>query len=195
MSETVDFGAPSEFGMHHFYVDIPAAPRDAICIYEDYGFDGDESRRETVERRLILARELWTKIRDDARRDFNGRLKAKKLSSGSWTIGKVKLDRFLGRELCVLGWAAEHASSDECLMICQKWLAMRPEERWWLYSKTAAEAGRDDQTQRGWRKALYCALSDGSNIKLDLKKKPKTKKSKPDEEPQVLFDFMEKGDI
>ncbi|MCU1734370.1 MULTISPECIES: anti-phage-associated DUF3780 domain-containing protein [unclassified Pseudomonas] len=196
MSKTVDFGAPPDFGMHHFYVEIPAAPRDAICIYEDYGFDGDESRRETVERRLILARELWAKIRDDARRDFNARLKTKKQGSGTWTTGKVKLDRFLGRELCVLGWAAEHASPEECLVICQKWLAMRPEERWWLYSKTAAEAGRDDQTQRGWRKALYCALSDGANIKLEVKKKPKTKKTREDElNSPSLFDFMEKGDI
>ncbi|HHH6370735.1 TPA: anti-phage-associated DUF3780 domain-containing protein, partial [Escherichia coli] len=144
MNKTVDFGAPSEFGMHHFYVEIPAAPRDAVVIYEDYGFDCEDSRRETVECRLILARELWTKIRDDVRRDFNARLKIKKQSSGTWSTGKVKLDRFLGRELCVLGWAAEHASPDECLVICQKWLALRPEERWWLYSKTAAEAGRDD---------------------------------------------------
>ncbi|AVE40849.1 DUF3780 domain-containing protein [Providencia stuartii] len=195
MSKTVDFGAPPEFGMHHFYVEIPAAPRDAVVIYEDYGFNGDESRRETVERRLILARELWTKIRDDARRDFNARLKVKKQGSGTWSTGKVKLDRFLGRELCVLGWAAEHASPDECLVICQKWLALRPEERWWLYSKTAAEAGRDDQTQHGWRKALYCALSDGANIKLEIKKKPKFKKIQSEGEPQGLFGFMEKGEF
>ncbi|MEH5099317.1 DUF3780 domain-containing protein [Atlantibacter hermannii] len=195
MSKTVDFGAPPEFGMHHFYVEIPAAPRDAIVICEDYGFDGDESRRETVERRLILARELWTKIRDDARRDFNARLKMKKQGSGNWSTGKVKLDRFLGRELCVLGWAAEHASPDECLIICQKWLALRPEERWWLYSKTAAEAGRDDQTQRGWRKALYCALSDGAKIKLEIQKKPKSKKLPIEDDPQDLFGFMEKGEF
>ena len=196
MSRTTDFGAPTEFGMHHFYVEIPTAPRDPIYIYEDFGFDGDEARRETVECRLVLARELWTKIRDDARRDFNTRLKNKKQSTGSWTTGKVKLDRFLGRELCVLGWAAEHASPDECLIICQKWMALRPEERWWLYSKTASEAGHDDQSGRGWRKALYCALSDGSNIKLESKKKINTKNKKLEQKETLsLFDFIEKGDI
>ncbi|MDR3540485.1 MAG: DUF3780 domain-containing protein [Desulfosporosinus sp.] len=195
MSGTTDFGAPTEFGMHHFYVEIPVGPRDAIYIYEDFGFDGEEARRETVESRLVLARELWNKIRDDARRDFNARLKNKKQSTGSWTIGKVKLDRFLGRELCVLGWAAEHASPEECIVICQKWLALRPEERWWLYSKTASEAGRDNQFGRGWRKALYCALSDGSNIKLEPKKKPKTKGKTEQKETLSLFDFIEKGDI
>ncbi|MFC1851358.1 anti-phage-associated DUF3780 domain-containing protein [candidate division CSSED10-310 bacterium] len=198
MSTTVDFGAPSAFGMHHFFVEIPAGPRDAIHIYEDYGFDGDEMKRETTECRVILARELWTKIRDDARRDFNTRLKAKKMSTGSWNTGKVKLDRFLGRELCILAWAAEHASPQECLIICPKWLAFRPEERWWLYAKTAAEAGQADQTHRGWRKALYCALSDGTNIKIGQKIKPRQKKKdKRDKAP--LFDFfddlIEKGNI
>ncbi|HHQ8912121.1 TPA: anti-phage-associated DUF3780 domain-containing protein [Bacillus cereus] len=196
MNMTTDFGAPTEFGMHHFYVEIPAAPRDAVSIYEDFGFDGDETYRETVECRLILARELWTKIRDDVRRDFNARLKGKKQSTGSWTTGRVKLDRFLGRELCVLGWAAEHASPDECAIICQKWLALRPEERWWLYSKTASEAGLDSQSERGWRKALYCALSDGTNIKVGSKIKAKTKKEKPEQkDTPSLFDFIEKGDI
>jgi hypothetical protein len=195
MSGTTDFGAPAEFGMHHFYVEIPAAPRDAVCIYEDFGFDGEETRREMVECRLVLARELWNKIRDDARRDFNARLKNKKQSTGSWTIGKVKLDRFLGRELCVLGWAAEHASPEECLVICQKWLALRPEERWWLYSKTASEAGQDNQSGRGWRKALYCALSDGSNIKLEPKKKPPKKDKTEQQETLTLFNLVEKGDI
>lgn len=175
MTKTIDFGAPTEFGMHHFFIEIPAAPRDAVSIYEDFGFDGDENFRESVECRLILARGLWTKIRDDARRDFNERLKKKKQSTGSWTTGKVKLDRFLGRELCVLGWAAEYASPAECLVISKKWMALRPEERWWLYSKTAAEAGAHNDTARGWRKALYCALSDGTSIRVAPKIKAKIK--------------------
>ena len=196
MSRTTDFGAPTEFGMHHFYVEIPASPRDAISIFEDFGFDGDEARRETVECRLSLDRGRWARVREDDRRDFDRRLKSKAQSTGSWTTGKVKLDRFLGRELCVLGWAAEHATSDECLVISQKWLALRPEERWWLYSKTASEAGLENQFERGWRKALYCALSDGTNIKLGPKKKTKTKEKKLNQKETVsLFDFIDKGDI
>lgn len=195
-SYTTDFGAPKEFGSHHFYVEIPATPKEAIRIYEDFGFDGDEARRETIECRLVLARELWTKIRDDARRDFNTRLKSKKESTGTWSVGRVKLDRFLGKELCVLGWAAEHAKSEECVIICQKWLALRPEERWWLYSKTASEAGLDDQYDRGWRKALYCALSDGTNVKLEPKKVKKTKQEKNEQqETPSLFDFLEGDDF
>ncbi len=194
MSKTVDFGAPSEFGMHHFYVEIPPAPREAISIHEDFGFDGDDSGRDITECRILLARELWTKIRDEARRDFNTRLKANKMSIGSWNTGKVKLDRFLGKELCVLAWAAEHASPEECLIISQKWLALRPEERWWLYSKTASEARMAKETYRGWRKALYCALSDGEGVKLSKKVSPK-KRKKESEVTLDLFGFEEKGTI
>jgi len=176
MIDTVDFGSPAEFGAHHFHVLIPAAPREAIEIIEDYGFDGDEGRRDTEECRVVLARTLWTKIRDEARRDFNTRLKQEKMATGSWGVGKTKLDRFLGRELCVLAWAAEHASPDECAVICQKWLAMRPEERWWLYAKTAAEAGKSGDTSRGWRKALYCALSDAEGMRFKPKVAAKRKK-------------------
>ena len=191
--EHIDFGAPSSFGAHHFFVVIPEAPRQAVEIYEDFGFEGDESKQETTECRVVLARELWTKIRDDARRDFNARLKRKKLGAGAWTSGKVKLDRFLGRELCVLAWAAEHAAVDELPIIARKWLALRPEERWWLYTKTAAEAGAADQTLRGWRKSLYCALSDGESIKLAPKVKAKGKSKESDS--QDLFQFVEKGSI
>jgi hypothetical protein len=191
---TVDFGAPSGFGLHHFYVDIPAAPRSAISIFEDYGFDGDEQRRETVECRVQLARELWTQIRDEVRKDFNSRLKSKKQSTGSWTTGKIKLDRFLGRELCVIAWAAEHAAPDECSIICQKWLALRPEERWWLYSKTSTEARLANQTNRGWRKALYCALSDGENIQAPPKVNPKLRKKDENDLTMSLFDSA-KGDF
>lgn len=169
MSDTVDFGAPSDFGTHHFHVLIPAGPRDAVQIIEDFGFDGDEIYKETELCRIVLARELWTKIRDEARREFNARLKQRKMAAGSWRVGKTRMDRFLGRELCVLAWAAEHAKPEECGIICQKWLALRPEERWWLYSKTAAEAGEVGDTLRGWRKALYCALSDAESMRFKPK--------------------------
>jgi len=124
---------------------------------------------------------LWTQIRDHARRDFNARLKAKKESTGRFDIGKVKLDRLLGKELCVLAWAAEWASTSECEIISQRWLALREEERWWLYSKTAAEAGEFDQKDKGWRIALYYMLSDGLNsenkpkVKVTVKKKTHSK--------------------
>lgn len=191
MKESIDFGASNEFGAHHFYVVIPPAVDDAVQIFEDYGFNVEESQNEKAVCRITLARELWLKIKEEVRKDFNTRLKVKKESTGSWKIGKTKLDRFLGRELCVLAWASEHAQADECPIICQKWLALRPEERWWLYSKTAAEAGLENQTNRGWRKALYCALSDGETIRLNAKITPKRKK-KIDDELDIFSSLEEK---
>lgn len=90
----------------------------------------------------------------------------------------------------------EHASPDECPIICGKWLALRPEERWWLYAKTAAEAAKADQGQRGWRKALYCALSDATGITLRQKATPKLKaKREAGIEEDSLFKFIERGEI
>jgi hypothetical protein len=60
-----------------------------------------------------------------------------------------------------LAWAVETANSDQLPVICTKWAALRPEERWWLFSVTVAECGLAEDTQRGWRRALFFALSDG----------------------------------
>lgn len=191
MTATIDFGASATFGAHHFYVEVPVQPRAAIQIYEDFGFDGEGVQREAIERRVVLARELWTQIRDEVRRDFNARLKKADQNTGSWHTGRVHLDRFLGRELCVLAWAAEHSAPEECAVICAKWGALRPEERWWLYTKTAAEAGLASDTQRGWRKALYCALSDGEGIRVAPQVRAQPKKSKVKAEQTLdFFDLL-----
>ena len=71
------------------------------------------------------------------------------------------MDRLLGKELCVLAWAAETANTEQLPVICSKWAALRPEERWWLFAMTVAESGLPEDTHRGWRRALFHALSDG----------------------------------
>jgi hypothetical protein len=58
------------------------------------------------------------------------------------------VDRLLGRELCVLAWAAETATEEQLPVIGSKWAALRPEERWWLFAMTVAEAGLPGDTQR-----------------------------------------------
>lgn len=156
------FGAVAEFGAHIFRVTVPAALKDDITITEDYGLKGGENGVPPKETRVVLPRRFWSGISEAARKDFAARLKSKKLTSSRWTTGDNKVDRMLGKELCVLAWAAEHASSvDECKAIAAKWSALRPEERWWLFSQTVAEAGLDSDKDGGWRKALYHALSGG----------------------------------
>lgn len=158
---TVDFGAPGKFGAHVFRVEIPAARTDPVVIVEDYGYRGHEAGIPRDEERVVLPRRVWSGISDIARREFNDRLKAAKVLTGRWHSGTNLVERLLGKELCVLAWAAETASDEQLRVIGSKWAALRPEERWWLFSMTVAEAGLPEDTQRGWRRALFHALSDG----------------------------------
>jgi hypothetical protein len=158
---TVDFGAPDKFGVHVFRVDIPAARGEPVVIAEDYGYRGQDAGIPRGEERVVLRRAAWSAIADIARREFNDRLKAAKILTGRWHMGTNLVDRLLGKELCVLAWAAETANDEQFPVICSKWAALRPEERWWLFSMTVAEAGLPEDSQRGWRRALFSALSDG----------------------------------
>jgi len=155
------FGAAA-FGAHIFRVDIPIAAKDDVTIIEDYGLKGGENGVPPRETRVVLPRRFWSAIAETARKDFAARLKAKRLTSPRWTSGDNKVDRMLGKELCVLAWAAEHASSvEECKVMAARWAAFKPEERWWLFSQTAAEAGLAEDKDAGWRLALYYALASG----------------------------------
>ncbi len=177
--KTTDFGASTAFGAHLFRVEIPAARTESVTITEDYGYRGLEGGIPGGEERVVLPRVAWSGIADTARREFNDRLKAAKIHTGRWYTGTTLVDQLLGKELCVLAWAAETANSDQMPVICSKWAALRPEERWWLFTMTVAEAGQPDDTPRGWRRALFYALSDGE--------KPATARKRPRPTEPDLF--------
>jgi len=169
--KTVDFGAPANFGAHVIRVEIPASKTEAVYIIEDYGYRGLEGGIPRDEERVILPRSVWSGIADTARREFNDRLRAAKVATGRWHAGTNLVDRLLGKELCVLAWAAETATPEQIAVICNKWSALRAEERWWLFSVTVAEAGLPDDAQRGWRRALFFALSDGEKPPANRKRR------------------------
>ena len=172
---TVDFGAPESFGAHVFRVEIAAAKGEPVRIVEDYGYGGGDKGIPYDEARAVVPRTTWSVVGDAARRDFNERLKTQKQSTGRWKVGKTLVDRLLGKELCVLAWAAEGAKAEQLPVICTRWAALRPEERWWLFSMTAAEAGTPDDGERGWRRALHLALSDGARMTTEEKRRrPRT---------------------
>jgi hypothetical protein len=170
-SATVDFGAPEGFGTHVFRVEIPAARTGEILIVEDYGYRGSEAGIPREEERVALERRVWSQIAEVARREFNDRLKAAKLKTGRWHAGTNLVERLLGRELCVLAWAAEKATDEELPVIGSKWAALRPEERWWLFMMTVAEAGLPEDQQRGWRRALHLALADGDAPRPSMRRR------------------------
>ena len=70
------------------------------------------------------------------------------------------VDRLLGKELCVLGWAVERMDMEKIPVAVRNWLALRPEERWWLFGMTALVTGSVGDVDRGWRLALRHALGD-----------------------------------
>jgi hypothetical protein len=160
-AQFVDFGVPESFGTHVFRVEIPAARTAPVRLIEDYGYRGLEGGIPCYEERVTLPRAVWSGIAESARREFNTRLKSARLPAGRWHAGTNLVERLLGKELCVLAWAAETASAEQIPVIGSKWAALRPEERWWLFAMTVAEAGLPEDTQRGWRRALFHALSEG----------------------------------
>ncbi len=184
---TVDFGAPEGFGAHVFRVEIPATRTGEVLIVEDYGYSGSEAGIPRDEERVALERRVWSQISEVARREFNDRLKAAKLKTGRWHSGTNLVERLLGRELCVLAWAAEKATDEELPVIGSKWAALRPEERWWLFTVTVAEAGLHDDHHRGWRRALHLALADG-----DAPKPSKRRRRPPEPELFRMPLFREK---
>ncbi len=171
VTRTIDFGAPDNFGAHVFRVEISAARSEPIIIAEDYGYSGQEAGIARAEDRVVLNREIWSLVADTTRREFNERLKALKIQTGRWHTGINLVDRLLGKELCVLAWASETADVEQLPVICSKWAALRPEERWWLFSMTVAEAGQAEDTMRGWRRALFHALSDGEKTPLGKRRR------------------------
>ncbi len=184
-AETIDFGAPAVFGAHVFRVEIPTSRTGEVLVVEDYGYGGSEAGIPREEARVVLGRIVWSKIADVARREFNDRLKVAKHRTGRWHSGTNLVERLLGRELCVLAWAAERASEEELPVIGSKWAALRPEERWWLFMVTVAEAGLPDDHQRGWRRALHLALADGEVPALSKRRR---RPIEPDVIELSLFD-------
>ena len=162
------FGFEPQESRHHFLVDIPRGGEVPIKISEHLTWD-DESGSSTVttgagqdgQIRVILARGKWDKIADEARAQFNLRLKKLGKKSGTWRSGPNLVRRDLGKELVLLAWAIEEADPALIPTAITNWNGLVPEERWWLYTQTAAATGHGiNDRGRGWRKAVRYALTE-----------------------------------
>jgi hypothetical protein len=168
------FGASKALGAHRFIVRIPAGTRDPVELLEDYGFLGGRDGIPDEEPRARVARSTWNAIRDAARKDFNARLRKQKLPSGTWEVGENYLDHLLGKELCVLAWGTEEGDRDAASRAVIAWAALRPEERWWLFSTTVTHGGRPTDRDSGWRIALRVAFQDDTSARTRARR-PKEK--------------------
>ena len=98
------------------------------------------------------------------RAEFNRRLKQDGKTAGRWGTDKTAVQRLFGKELLVLLWAVEQpdVKPEEIAVAIRNWHGLKPEERWWLYTMTAAATGLSHQVGLGWRGALRQALCFGT---------------------------------
>lgn len=156
---TLGFGVPASSDPHHFKVIIPKANSGNVEILEYLGMQALSEELSIVER-VVIERPRWSAIRAEVQRAFNARLKEHGLKTSTWGVGENVVDRLLGKELCVLAWAIESMDTDNIPVAIRNWLALRPEERWWLFGMTAASTGTKEDRDVGWRIALRHALGD-----------------------------------
>ena len=111
-----------------------------------------------------MPRDVWDVISPEARAEFNRRLKAEGKPAGRWGADETAVQRLFGKELLVLLWAVEQpdVKPEEIAVAIRNWLGLKPEERWWLYTMTAAATGLAHQKGMGWRDALRRALCFGT---------------------------------
>ena len=153
---------------HHFVVEIPRGGDTPIKISEHLSWDDEigssplsSGMTQDGQIRVILARLKWDAIADEARMQFNLRLKRLGKKSGAWRAGPNLIRRDLGKELTLLSWAIEEADPALIPAAIINWNGLVPEERWWLYTQTAAATGHGlNDRGRGWRKAVRYALTE-----------------------------------
>ncbi|WP_022964299.1 anti-phage-associated DUF3780 domain-containing protein [Halopseudomonas pelagia] len=156
---TLGFGVPATSDPHHFKVIIPKANTGKVQISEYLGLQAQSDEFAVIDR-VLLDRPRWTAIRAEVQRTFNARLKNHDVKTASWKVGENVVDRLLGKELCVVAWAVEGMDMEKVPVAVRNWLALRPEERWWLFGMTAMSTGGINDGEKGWRLALRHALGD-----------------------------------
>lgn len=162
------FGFDPAESRHHFLVTIPRGASQHIEISEHFTWSeksgsspltlgGDEDGQI----RISLPRPKWDAIADEVRAAFNTRLKKLGRRPGSWKAGRNLVRRELGKELVLLAWAIEDADPGLIPNALANWQGFVPEERWWLYTQTAAATGHGLRDRgKGWRRALRFALTE-----------------------------------
>lgn len=163
------FGFEPADSQHHFQVIIPAGNKGDVLAYEHFMWDHERGSSPTHmypsqqdgQLRIQLKFVQWQKIAEPVRSHFNLRLRRDKARAGSWKSGTNLLRRDLGKELLVLMWAIEDTETAVVDVALANWQGLLPEERWWLYTQTAAATGHGlDGRGRGWRRALRYALTE-----------------------------------
>lgn len=136
------FGAPEENG---FFLMLPKAGEKTSFPYV---YEGSADRAIA---RIPMYQ--WREVAHDVEETFNLRLAEDKLPKGKFASGVNGLSRLFGKELLVLLWTLEQVSKYSAQTVLRNWKVLMPEERWWLYTRTAA-------SPKNWKQALREALGE-----------------------------------
>ncbi|MDD5374994.1 anti-phage-associated DUF3780 domain-containing protein [Acidithiobacillus sp.] len=181
---TLGFGVPATSDPHHFNIIIPKSSTGKVQISEHLGLQTTSGDSAVIDR-VLLDRSRWMAIRAEVQRAFNARLAARSLKPCAWKVGDNPVDRLLGKELCVLAWAVEQMEMEKIPVAVRNWLALRPEERWWLFGMTAMSTGGLMDAGKGWRTALKHALGDVAQSELLAPRARRSSRSGEDSRPSL----------
>lgn len=174
-TRVIGLGLIPDESRHGFLLRIPASQKAEadvlISEHRDWVFDQGELQVPPVSPsdphlRVRLSRNRWEALAPAFWEDATRRLRKNGLGAAKLPKkGDVPVHPSLGKELCVLCWAVELADPAMIPEALRNWEGLAPEERWWLYTMTAAATGQAMQSSLGWRKALRFALTENPLIK------------------------------
>jgi hypothetical protein len=167
MAASANFDVTDIYQEHAYLVRLTKGRNAQVQVFEVFGRPPTDRETEWAPETILRcenSREVWDVISPEARSEFNRRLKAEGKPAGRWGADETAVQRLFGKELLVLLWAVELADvkPEEIAVAIRNWLGLKPEERWWLHTMTAAATGLAHQQGLGWRGALRQALCFGT---------------------------------
>lgn len=160
---------------HGFVLHLPTSRSSKADVFisehRDFVLEDDEIRARPVapadpDTRVRIKRLRWDEIAAPFFEEATRRLRHAGLTVGRIPKrGAIPMHPSLGKELCILCWAIENADVQLIPEAVRNWEGLAPQERWWLYTMTAAATGQAQQHGIGWRKALRFALTENPIVK------------------------------
>ena len=162
-----NFDCADIYQEHGYLVRLAKGRAGQVQVFEVFGRPPTEREAQWAPETVLrceAAREVWDVVSPELRGEFNRRLKAEGKPAGRWGADETAVQRLLGKELLVLLWAVEmpDVRPEEMAVAVRNWIGLKAEERWWLYTMTAAATGLAHHLGMGWRGALRQALCFGT---------------------------------
>jgi len=167
MTSPANFDVTDIYQEHAYLVRLTKGREAKVQVFEVFGRPPTEREPHLAPETILrceAARTVWDIISPEVRAEFNRRLKTEGKAGGRWGVEETAVQRLYGKELLVLLWAVElpDVKPEAIAVAIRNWLGLKPEERWWLYTMTAAATGLAHQSGLGWRGALRQALCFGT---------------------------------